>query len=140
MSAPSVSYSMTIRLEVPAGGGAVSQLAASMETLGGSVTALDVTSSDADRLGIDVTISATSTTHADEIVQKLREFEGASLAKVSDRRFLMHLGGKIEMSSKHPIRDRDDLSMVYTPGAARVCQAIARQPPRHHPASSRENA
>lgn len=61
MSAPSVSYSITIRLEVPAGGGAVSQLTATMEALGGSVTALDVIYSDADRLGIDVTLSATST-------------------------------------------------------------------------------
>lgn len=60
MSAPSVSYSITVRLEVPAGGSAVSQLTATMEALGGSVTALDVIHSDADRLGIDVTLSATS--------------------------------------------------------------------------------
>ncbi|MGV9624665.1 NAD-dependent malic enzyme, partial [Streptomyces tendae] len=128
MSAPSVSYSITIRLEVPAGGSAVSQLTATMEALGGSVTALDVISSDADRLGLDVTVAATSTTHAEEIVEKLRGIEGVTLGKVSDRTFLMHLGGKIEMASKHPIRNRDDLSMVYTPGVARVCMAIAENP------------
>ncbi|MFF1569891.1 NAD-dependent malic enzyme [Streptomyces sp. NPDC058293] len=128
MSAPSVSYSITIRLEVPASGSAVSQLTATMEALGGSVTALDVISSDADRLGLDVTVAATSTTHADEIVEKLRGIEGVTLGKVSDRTFLMHLGGKIEMASKHPIRNRDDLSMVYTPGVARVCMAIAENP------------
>ncbi|MFC9053249.1 NAD-dependent malic enzyme [Streptomyces anthocyanicus] len=128
MSAPSVSYSITVRLEVPAGGSAVSQLTATMEALGGSVTALDVIHSDADRLGIDVTLSATSTSHADEIVQQLRGIEGVVLGKVSDRTFLMHLGGKIEMASKHPIRNRDDLSMIYTPGVARVCMAIAENP------------
>ncbi|MFE9728751.1 NAD-dependent malic enzyme [Streptomyces sp. NPDC005794] len=128
MSTPSVSYSMTIRLEVPAGGNAVSRLTATMEALGGSVTALDVISSDADRLVIDVTIAASSTSHADEIVEGLRDIEGVVLGKVSDRTFLMHLGGKIEMASKHPIRNRDDLSMIYTPGVARVCMAIAENP------------
>ncbi|MET7505525.1 NAD-dependent malic enzyme, partial [Streptomyces microflavus] len=128
MSAPSVSYSITVRLEVPAGGSAVSQLTATMEALGGSVTALDVIHSDADRLGIDVTLSATSTSHADEIVQQLHKIVGVTLGKVSDRTFLMHLGGKIEMASKHPIRNRDDLSMIYTPGVARVCMAIAENP------------
>ncbi|MEU3698363.1 NAD-dependent malic enzyme, partial [Streptomyces griseoviridis] len=83
MSTPSVSYSMTIRLEVPAAGNAVSRLTAAMEALGGSVTALDVISSDTDRLGIDVTIAAGSTSHADEIVQELRGIEGVTLGKVS---------------------------------------------------------
>ncbi|GGV44963.1 malate dehydrogenase [Actinomadura cremea] len=128
MSAPSVSYSITIRLEVPASGTAVSDLTATMEALGGSVTALDVISSDSDRLGLDVTIAAGSTAHADEIVQRLRGIEGVILGKVSDRTFLMHLGGKIELRPKHPIRNRDDLSMLYTPGVARVCTAIAKNP------------
>ncbi|OMI33734.1 NAD-dependent malic enzyme [Streptomyces sparsogenes] len=127
-TAPSVSYSMTVRLEVPASGTAVSQLTTAVESSGGSVTGLDVTASGHEKLRIDVTIAATSTAHADEIVEKLRGIEGVSLGKVSDRTFLMHLGGKIEMSSKHPIRNRDDLSMVYTPGVARVCQAIADNP------------
>jgi malate dehydrogenase (oxaloacetate-decarboxylating) len=127
-TAPSVSYSMTVRLEVPASGTAVSQLTTAVESSGGSVTGLDVTASGHEKLRIDVTIAATSTAHAQEIVEKLRGIEGVSLGKVSDRTFLMHLGGKIEMSSKHPIRNRDDLSMVYTPGVARVCQAIADNP------------
>ncbi|BCK70921.1 hypothetical protein Srufu_048740 [Streptomyces libani subsp. rufus] len=127
-TAPSVSYSMTVRLEVPASGTAVSQLTTAVESHGGSVTGLDVTASGHEKLRIDVTIAATSTAHADEIVQQLRTIEGVSLGKVSDRTFLMHLGGKIEMSSKHPIRNRDDLSMIYTPGVARVCQAIADNP------------
>ncbi|MFI0716129.1 NAD-dependent malic enzyme [Streptomyces inhibens] len=127
-TAPSVSYSMTVRLEVPASGTAVSQLTTAVESHGGSVIGLDVTASGHEKLRIDVTIAATSTAHADEIVEQLRNIEGISLGKVSDRTFLMHLGGKIEMSSKHPIRNRDDLSMIYTPGVARVCQAIADNP------------
>ncbi|MFD9793282.1 NAD-dependent malic enzyme [Streptomyces sp. NPDC059070] len=127
-TAPSVSYSMTVRLEVPASGTAVSQLTTAVESSGGSVTGLDVTASGHEKLRIDVTIAATSTAHADEIVGKLRGIEGVTLGKVSDRTFLMHLGGKIEMASKHPIRNRDDLSMIYTPGVARVCMAIAENP------------
>ncbi|WP_031510716.1 NAD-dependent malic enzyme [Streptomyces megasporus] len=127
-TAPSVSYSMTIRLEVPAGGSAVSQLTTAVESSGGSVIGLDVTASGHERLRIDVTIAASSTGHADEIVAKLRNIEGIAIGKVSDRTFLMHLGGKIEMASKHPIRNRDDLSMIYTPGVARVCTQIAANP------------
>jgi malate dehydrogenase (oxaloacetate-decarboxylating) len=127
-TAPSVSYSMTVRLEVPASGTAVSQLTTVVESSGGTVTGLDVTASGHEKLRIDVTIAASSTAHADEIVQKLRGIEGVALGKVSDRTFLMHLGGKIEMQSKHPIRNRDELSMIYTPGVARVCTQIAANP------------
>jgi len=127
-SAPSISYSITVRLELPAGGAAISRLTTCVEEAGGIVTALDVTASGHDRLRIDVTCAASDTEHADRIVTALRAIEGVAVHKVSDRTFLMHLGGTIEMASKHPIRNRDDLSMVYTPGVARVCQAIAANP------------
>ena len=127
-SQPSVSYSITVRLELPAGGTAISQLTSVVEQGGGTVTALDVTASGHDRLRIDVTCAATDTEHADRLVQALRAVEGVAVHKVSDRTFLMHLGGTIEMASKHPIRNRDDLSMIYTPGVARVCEAIAANP------------
>jgi malate dehydrogenase (oxaloacetate-decarboxylating) len=123
---PSVSYSITVRLEVPAGGGSVSALTSAVENAGGSVTALDVTASGHERLQIDVTCAARDTDHADQLVQIMRTVPGVVIGKVSDRTFLMHLGGKIEMRSKHPIRNRDDLSMIYTPGVARVCLAIAK--------------
>jgi malate dehydrogenase (oxaloacetate-decarboxylating) len=123
---PSVSYSITVRLEVPAGGGSVSALTSAVENAGGSVTALDVTASGHERLQIDVTCAARDTEHADQLVQVMRSVPGVAIGKVSDRTFLMHLGGKIEMRSKHPIRNRDDLSMIYTPGVARVCLAIAK--------------
>jgi len=125
---PSVSYSITVRLEVPAGGASVSQLTSVVEQAGGAITALDVTASGHERLRIDVTCAARDTDHADQLVEIMTAVPGVTIGKVSDRTFLMHLGGKIEMQSKHPIRNRDDLSMIYTPGVARVCLAIAKNP------------
>jgi malate dehydrogenase (oxaloacetate-decarboxylating) len=123
-----VSYSITVRLEVPAGGASVSQLTTVVEQAGGAITALDVTASGHERLRIDVTCAARDTDHADQLVEVMRGVAGVVIGKVSDRTFLMHLGGKIQMESKHPIRNRDDLSMIYTPGVARVCLAIAKNP------------
>ncbi|MBA2559655.1 MAG: NAD-dependent malic enzyme [Propionibacteriales bacterium] len=128
VAAPSVSYSITVRLVAPAGGAAASRLTAAVESAGGLVTALDVSASGADSLQIDVTCAARDTAHADEIVSALESVPGVVVHKVSDRTFLMHLGGTIEMAAKHPIRNRDDLSMIYTPGVARVSLAIARNP------------
>ncbi len=127
-AAPSISYSITVRLDLPAGGSAISGLTTAVETAGGAVTALDVTASGHDRFRVDVTCAASDTDHAQRIVGALGALEGVMVHKVSDRTFLMHLGGSIEMASKHPIRNRDDLSMIYTPGVARVCEAIAADP------------
>ncbi|MET0446870.1 MAG: NAD-dependent malic enzyme [Aeromicrobium sp.] len=123
-SAPSISYSITIRLEVPSGGSAVSDLTTTVEQAGGLVTALDVAASGADALRIDLTCAASDTDHAAVIVSALEGIEDVEVLKVSDRTFLMHLGGVIETATKHPLRNRDDLSMIYTPGVARICQAI----------------
>ena len=125
MQTPSASYSITVRLDLPAGGSAISSLTTAVEKAGGAVTALDVTASGHDRLRIDVTCAASDTAQSERIVESLRAIEGIAVHKVSDRTFLMHLGGTIEMAGKHPIRNRDDLSMIYTPGVARVCLAIA---------------
>jgi malate dehydrogenase (oxaloacetate-decarboxylating) len=126
--APSVSYSITVRLEVASHGQAVSELTHAVEQTGGVVTALDVTSASPGRLRVDVTCAARDSEHADAIVAALRAIDGVTLHKVSDRTFLMHLGGKIEMRSKVPLRTRDELSMAYTPGVARVSLAIAATP------------
>ena len=137
---PSASYSITVRLEVPAGGTAVSQLTTAVEAAGGAITALDVTASGHQRLRIDVTCAARDTSHADELVELMRTVTGVDIGKVSDRTFLMHLGGKIEMVGKHPIRNRDDLSMVYTPGVARVCEAIVKNPEDARRLTSKRNS
>jgi malate dehydrogenase (oxaloacetate-decarboxylating) len=127
-SVPSVSYSITVRLEVPAGGKTVGQITHVVEDAGGVVTALDVTTAGVEALRIDVTIATRDTEHAEAIVGSLETIDGVKIHKVSDRTFLMHLGGKIEMRSKVPLRNRDELSMAYTPGVARVSLAIARNP------------
>ena len=125
---PSVSNSITVRLHLPARTTAVSELTTAIETSGGLVTGLDVTASGPQRLQVDVTAAARDTAHADEIVAAMRAVHGVEIGKVSDRTFLMHLGGKLKIESKVPIRNRDDLSMIYTPGVARVCMAIAENP------------
>ncbi len=127
-SLPSVSYSITVRLEIDGRASAVSSLTNAVERVGGAVTALDVNSSGRERLRIDVTCAARDTNHAQAIVEALDAVEGVTVHKVSDRTFLMHLGGKIEMRSKVPLRNRDELSMAYTPGVARVSAAIAANP------------
>ena len=125
---PSISYSITIRLEAPARGNAVSLLTTAVEQAGGVVTGLDVTASGHERLQIDVTCAARDTEHAQLLTEALSRVDGVRIGKVSDRTFLVHLGGKIEVQPKVPIRNRDDLSMVYTPGVARVCLALADNP------------
>ena len=126
--APSVSYSITVRLEVASRGRAVSEITRAVEHGGGVVTALDVSPRRHDRLRVDVTCAARDTEHADAIVAALRAVDGVTVQQVSDRTFLLHLGGKIEMRSKVPLRNRDDLSMAYTPGVGRVALAIAHRP------------
>jgi malate dehydrogenase (oxaloacetate-decarboxylating) len=125
---PNASYSITVRLEVPADPNSVGRLTTAVGSTGGVVTALDVTESHPDRIVVDVTCAASDQAHADEITAALQSLEGVTIRKVSDRTFLLHLGGKIEVRSKVPLRTRDDLSMAYTPGVARVCLAIAEQP------------
>src|SRR5690606_14898078 len=122
---PSVSYSITVRLELDGHGSAVGSLTNAVEHVGGVITALDVAQAGHERIRIDVTCAARDTDHAQAIVDALGAIEGVVVHKVSDRPFLMHLGGKIEMQSKVPLRNRDELSMAYTPGVARVSQAIA---------------
>jgi malate dehydrogenase (oxaloacetate-decarboxylating) len=127
-SVPSVSSSITVRLELPARSTAVSELTHAIEHAGGVVTALDVTASGVDRLQVDVTCATRGGDHVPVIMESLRALAGVDIGKVSDRVFLMHLGGKLRVESKVPIRNRDDLSLIYTPGVARVCQAIAENP------------
>jgi malate dehydrogenase (oxaloacetate-decarboxylating) len=127
-SVPSVSSSITVRLELPARSTAVSELTHAIEQAGGVVTALDVTASGVDRLQVDVTCATRGGDHVETVVSALRGLAGVDIGPVSDRVFLMHLGGKLRVESKVPIRNRDDLSLIYTPGVARVCQAIAANP------------
>ena len=117
-----------MRLEAPATPTTVSKLTGAIESMGGIVTALDVNHSDQERVRVDVTCACRNSEHAEEIVERLKSIEGVVVGKVSDRTFLAHLGGKLTVESKLPIRNRDDLSLIYTPGVARICEAIVKDP------------
>ncbi|CCH77800.1 NAD-dependent malic enzyme (NAD-dependent malic enzyme (conversion of malate into pyruvate)) [Nostocoides japonicum T1-X7] len=125
---PSISYSFTARLVLPARATAISELTSCIEREGGAVSGLDVTAADNSRLRVDLTVAAADTEQADRIVATMRSVPGVEMGKVSDRTFLAHLGGKLRIEPRVPIRNRDDLSLIYTPGVARVCMAIANQP------------
>jgi malate dehydrogenase (oxaloacetate-decarboxylating) len=115
-------------VEAPPSASAAGDLASAIGRIGGVITAFDVVESHGDRILVDITCNATSAEHAKDIEEALTALPGVVVRKVSDRTFLIHLGGKIEVTPKVQLRNRDDLSRAYTPGVARVCQAIAANP------------
>ncbi|GAA1477482.1 NAD-dependent malic enzyme [Nocardioides aestuarii] len=128
MAATPSSYSITMRLHTNPDHGVVGQVATAISEQGGIVTGIDVAESSHARLVVDVTCSASDSDHAEKVVAAVDEVEGVVVHKVSDRTFLLHIGGKIEVRSKVPLRTRDDLSMAYTPGVGRVSMALAKNP------------
>jgi malate dehydrogenase (oxaloacetate-decarboxylating) len=128
MSATPSSYSITMRLHTAPDHGVVGTVATKISAAGGIVTAIDVADSSHDRLVVDVTCSAADAEHSERLVDAVSQVEGVEVYRVSDRTFLLHLGGKIEVRSKVPLRTRDDLSMAYTPGVGRVSLALANNP------------
>jgi len=128
MANPSPGNSITLRVEAPSSFSATSELAAAVGAAGAAITALDVTESHHETLVVDVTCNTTDDAHAARVKDALNALDGVTVQHVSDRTFLMHLGGKLEVVPKVPLRNRDDLSRAYTPGVARVCLAIAEDP------------
>jgi malate dehydrogenase (oxaloacetate-decarboxylating) len=128
MASTSPGYGITIRVDGPASAQPVSEITQAILAAGASITALDVVESVLDRVVIDVTCDAVDAEHAEAITAALSENKNLNVRKVSDRTFLLHLGGKIEIASKVPLKTRDDLSRAYTPGVARISQAIAKDP------------
>jgi malate dehydrogenase (oxaloacetate-decarboxylating) len=124
----SASYAITVRVYAEPSSVVVGRLATAVGAAGGLVTALDVTESRVDRITIDLTCSALNGEHAGRLVEALRAVEGVTVHRVSDRTFLLHLGGKISVQPKVPLKTRDDLSMAYTPGVGRVSLALAEHP------------
>src|SRR5687768_16311809 len=124
----SASYSLTVRLTSGGDPASIGRIATAVGEAGGAVTAIDVVDSRSDGLTVDVTCSAADASHSEEMVEALRNVPGVTVRKVSDRTFLLHLGGKLEVASKVPLKTRDDLSMAYTPGVAGVCLALADHP------------
>src|SRR3954465_662505 len=125
---PSASYSFTMRIELPQRAGSFARVAGVIGERGAMLGALDLGRVVRGSVVRDVTVACVDADHAERVVAGVREIDGVTVTSVSDRTFLMHKGGKIEITPKVPIKTRDDLSMAYTPGVARVSQAIAADP------------
>ena len=128
MATNSPGYAITIRVDGPPSAQPVAEITAAITSAGASITALDVVESQIDRVVIDVSCDAHDSDHAERITDAISAHPNLTVRKVSDRTFLLHLGGKIEVHSKVPLKTRDDLSRAYTPGVARISQAIAKDP------------
>jgi malate dehydrogenase (oxaloacetate-decarboxylating) len=128
MASTSPGYGITIRVEGSPDLQPVAQITSVLSVAGATITALDVVESLLDRVVIDVTCDTVNADHAEEVTDLLNKIDGLIVRKVSDRTFLLHLGGKIEIASKVPLKTRDDLSRAYTPGVARISQAIVDDP------------
>ncbi len=137
--APSASYSFTIRLEIRNKPGMLGRATSVIGKAGGDIGAVDLVEMTGTSVIRDMTVKARDSEHAHRIIDLLKKVAGVRVANISDRTFLMHLGGKIEVRSKVPIRSRDDLSMAYTPGVARVCLAIKEDPQRAFTLTIKQN-
>ena len=125
---PSAQFSATLRVHLTNRPGAFAAFAAAVAEQDGLLDAIDLVRVDDGTKVRDVTVLATDADHIERIAEAAREVEGVVVEHVSDRTFLMHLGGKLEIAPKTPLKTRDDLSMAYTPGVARVSSAIADDP------------
>ncbi|MDQ3811760.1 MAG: NAD-dependent malic enzyme [Chloroflexota bacterium] len=125
---PSASYSLILRTETSSQPGTLGRVASAIGQEGGDIGAIDIVRVASGKMVRDITIAARDEAHAEAIVERVRELDGVAVLHVTDRTFLVHLGGKIEVVGRVPVKGRDDLSMVYTPGVARVCQAIQDDP------------
>jgi malate dehydrogenase (oxaloacetate-decarboxylating) len=122
---PYCDYRMTVRVEIPNQPGQFARLATLLAEEGANLGAIDIVEAGRDKIVRDITFDAQSEAHANNVVQRLRAMPGVRVRSASDRIFLLHLGGKINTRSKVTVKTRNTLSMVYTPGVARVCRAIA---------------
>ena len=125
---PSASFSATIRVRLDDSPGTFARFAAAVGEAGASLGAIDIVRVEKTTKVRDVTVLAADAAHLDRVADSVRGVDGVEVLHVSDRTFLLHLGGKIEVVPRIPMKTRDDLSMAYTPGVARVAQAIAADP------------
>jgi malate dehydrogenase (oxaloacetate-decarboxylating) len=127
---PSASYSFTMRLRMPQHGSTFADVAHAIAEAHAMLGAIDLVRVESHQVVRDVTVACGDGDHAEAVVRAVRDLEGVAVDSVSDRTFLMHKGGKIEVNAKLPLKTRDDLSMAYTPGVGRVCMAIHADPPK----------
>ncbi len=136
---PNASYSVTLRVKILNKPGKLGEITTAIGRVGGDIEAIDIVSVGKDFLIRDITVNASSEKHDEEIVAALTNIDGVEIVHTSDRTFLMHLGGKIEVASKVPLKTRADLSMAYTPGVARVCEAIHKDPEKAYTLTIKKN-
>ncbi|MEM9646559.1 MAG: ACT domain-containing protein, partial [Planctomycetota bacterium] len=132
-------YSVTIRLRYPDDPGLMGKITSAIHDTGGSSGGVDIVNIADGLIARDFTVNARDVEHGKEIVGELEKIERVEVVNVSDRTFLMHLGGKIEVLPRTPVKTRDDLSMAYTPGVARVCRSIADDPDASFALTIRQN-
>jgi malate dehydrogenase (oxaloacetate-decarboxylating) len=137
---PSASFAFTARCRIVNRPGMLGQLTSAIGSLGGDIRALDIVRVEGNGIVRDITVLAADADHAQKLIQRMSAVPGVEVLEYSDRTFLAHLGGKIEVTPRIPIRTRDDLSMVYTPGVARICIAIAEDPRRVRNLTIKRNA
>ncbi len=125
---PGPSYSITIRAEIENRIGMFAQLATAISSAGGDIGSIDIIRVEKGNVIRDVTVNARDEDHEKEIVRAIKGVRGVKVLRVMDRTFSSHEGGKIEIHNKMPVRDRNDLSKVYTPGVARICNDIHDNP------------
>src|SRR6267143_211586 len=139
MQSPSASYSLTVRLEITNRPGMLGRVTSAIGKAGGDIGAIDLVQVGKSTITRDLTFKARDDRHGQQVVDRIRAVAGVRVINVSDRTFLMHLGGKIEVKGKIPVKNRDDLSMAYTPGVARVCMAIHHDPEKAYALTIKHN-
>ena len=122
---PSASYSITIRVRIPQRPGSFARVASAIGNAGAILGAIDLVRVEGHQVVRDITFLCADAAHGEAVVGAVRSLDEVEVVSISDRTFLLHVGGKIEVVPQSPVKTRDDLSMAYTPGVARVCTAIA---------------
>ncbi len=139
MVTPNVSYSVVLRVELSHKPGTLGRLTTAIGDSGGNILGVDIVEVSDDVIIRDITVLAVGVDHANVIREAAEQVEGVHVRSVMDRTFRLHLGGKIEVKGKVPIENRDDLSMAYTPGVARVSLEIAAKPVQVHKYTIKSN-
>jgi len=125
---PSAQYSLTLRVEIEHRPGMLGRVASAIGAAGGTIGAVDLVQVERDHTVRDITVETGDASDWPRLTAAVDAVEGARVLDTTDRTFLLHVGGKIEIRNKSPLKTRDDLSMAYTPGVARVCRAIFEDP------------
>ncbi|HZT64261.1 MAG TPA: NAD-dependent malic enzyme [Acidimicrobiales bacterium] len=137
---PNAAHAVRLRIELDNRPGSLGRIATAIGEAGGNITSLHVVEVAGGRMVRDVTVFASDEAHAHRIGQAVAALDRVEVREATDLTFELHQRGKIEVRSKSPLATRDDLSMAYTPGVARVCLAVADDPARAHELTIKANS